>query len=85
MNKDQVRAIALQHGFELKEQADGTRDLHPYVYEFAQALLETALEADPFAFVDTFSNRLVWPGGIVTNSEGRMLPLYRPLSESGKP
>jgi hypothetical protein len=33
-------------------------------------------KSEPFAYVDTFTNRLVWPGGIVTNSEGRMLPLY---------
>ena len=33
-------------------------------------------EVEPVAFIDTFSNRLVWPGQICTNSEGRMTPLY---------
>jgi predicted HicB family RNase H-like nuclease len=50
MNKDQVRAIALQHGFELKAQADGAMDLHPYVYKFAQALMsEPKRKANPGA------------------------------------
>jgi hypothetical protein len=60
MNKDQVKAIALKNGFELKEQSDGARDLHPYVYEFAQALLETAPEAEPFVVVDAIRYRVAY-------------------------
>lgn len=39
MDKEQIKALALKHGFKLKEQPDGTMDLNPYVYEFAEALV----------------------------------------------
>lgn len=39
MNRDQIKSLALSHGFKLKEQPCGAMDLNPYVYEFAQALL----------------------------------------------
>lgn len=35
-----VKVIALENGFSLKEQSDGSRDLNPYVYTFAEKLLE---------------------------------------------
>ena len=38
MDKEQIKALALEHGFKLKEQPDGSMDLNPYVYEFAKAL-----------------------------------------------
>lgn len=34
-----IKALALSNGFKLKEQPDGTMDLNPYVYDFAEALL----------------------------------------------
>lgn len=40
MNKEQIRAIAIAKGFKLKEQPNGERDLNPYVYDFAYALLD---------------------------------------------
>jgi hypothetical protein len=51
MNKEQVRALALQHGFTLRETIDCPMDLRPYVYEFAQALLEAARESQPLGYI----------------------------------
>lgn len=39
MNKEQIKQLALANGFKLKEQANGTLDLNPYVYEFTKALI----------------------------------------------
>ena len=39
MTNEQIKQIALANGFNLKEQPDGTMNLHPYVYEFARALI----------------------------------------------
>lgn len=41
MTNDQIKEIALANGFKLKEQPDGSMDLNPYVYEFAQKLALT--------------------------------------------
>lgn len=46
MEKDRIREIALAAGFQLKEQGDGSMDLHPYVFEFAGRLLATATPQD---------------------------------------
>lgn len=35
-----IREVALSKGFKLKPQPDGSEDLNPYVYEFAEALTE---------------------------------------------
>lgn len=37
--KEKIKRIALSNGFKLKEQPDGSMDLNPYVYDFAEALL----------------------------------------------
>ncbi len=39
MNKATIKRIALDNGFKLKKQEDGTMDLNPYVYDFARALV----------------------------------------------
>ena len=39
MTKSQIREIALANGFKLKKQPDGSEDLNPYVYEFADKLI----------------------------------------------
>lgn len=44
MNKKRVRELALSNGFKLKQQPSGEMDLNPYVYDFADALLEKANE-----------------------------------------
>ena len=41
MTNNQIKELALANGFKLKEQSDGTMDLNPYVYEFAQKLALT--------------------------------------------
>lgn len=44
MTKEQIKQIALDAGFTLKIQEDGSLDLHQYVYDFAYALIA---QADP--------------------------------------
>lgn len=39
MNKQDVKKLALECGFKLKEQPDGSMDLNPYVYKFAEGLV----------------------------------------------
>lgn len=38
--KEQIKELALRSGFKLKEQPDGSMDLNPYVYEFANELMK---------------------------------------------
>lgn len=38
LDKETIKELALANGFKLKEQADGSMDLNPYVYQFAAAL-----------------------------------------------
>ena len=40
MNKQAVKKLALECGFKLKEQPDGSMDLNTYVYEFADKLIK---------------------------------------------
>lgn len=40
MADEEIKKLALQAGFELKRQPNGTLDLHPYVYEFARLLIK---------------------------------------------
>jgi hypothetical protein len=40
MNRNDITALALAHGFKLKEQPDGRQALNAYVFDFAQALIE---------------------------------------------
>ena len=39
MKNEDIKRIALESGFELKDLPDGSKGLRPYVFEFAQALL----------------------------------------------
>ena len=39
MNKQDVKKLALECGFKLKEQPDGSMDLNLYVYKFAEELV----------------------------------------------
>lgn len=45
MTEEQIKKVALEHGFSERRQPDGSFDLNPYVYTFAQNLMEAALEA----------------------------------------
>lgn len=58
MDKEQIKALALQCGFELKPQPDETMDLHPYVYHFAVRLLarRNAEAADQPRLIDHSAN-----------------------------
>ena len=40
MSKKAVKKLALECGFKLKEQPDGSMDLNTYVYEFADKLIK---------------------------------------------
>ena len=40
MNKQYIKEVALECGFKLKEQPDGSMDLNPYVYTFADKLIK---------------------------------------------
>ena len=44
LTKHDIQTMALNHGFSLKVQANGQNDLNPYVYDFARALVEKALD-----------------------------------------
>lgn len=45
MNREQIREIALQCGFKLKEQDDGSLDLNEYVYRFADLMFAAGYNA----------------------------------------
>lgn len=38
IDNSEIKKLALQSGFKLKEQPDGSMDLNPYVYEFARKI-----------------------------------------------
>ena len=42
MTNEEIKNLALKHGFTERKQADGEYDLSPYVYAFANALIELA-------------------------------------------
>lgn len=50
LTNEEIRNLALASGFKLKEQANGSMDLNPYVYEFARRLLGEFTKPD-FKFV----------------------------------
>ena len=45
LEKEQVRQLALECGFHLNVQDDGSKDLNPYVYQFAGKLCERIAQA----------------------------------------
>lgn len=45
LEKEQVRQLALECGFHLKVQDDGSKDLNPYVYRFADKICEHTVQA----------------------------------------
>lgn len=38
IDRSTIKRMALEQGFKLKEQPDGSMDLNPYVYTFARVL-----------------------------------------------
>lgn len=45
MTKEEIRKLALECGFHLKMQDDGSKDLNPYVYQFTGKLCERIAQA----------------------------------------
>lgn len=45
MTKDEIRQLALECGFHFKIQDDGSKDLNPYVYRFADKICEHTVQA----------------------------------------
>ena len=45
MTKEEIRKLALECGFHLKMQDDGSKDLNPYVYRFADKICEHTVQA----------------------------------------
>lgn len=41
MDRKKIKELALECGFKLKTQADGSKDLNEYVYKFADKLIES--------------------------------------------
>lgn len=44
MTNEQIKELALAHGFKLKEQPNGSKDFHPYIYELVRAALARACQ-----------------------------------------
>jgi hypothetical protein len=40
LKSEAVKQLALDAGFKLRTQADGSEDLNPYVYDFANAVMD---------------------------------------------
>lgn len=50
MNKEQIKQLAQDAGFKLKNQPNGDFDLNPYVYGFAESLLNSHMQ-QPSPFI----------------------------------
>lgn len=74
MTRDKIRELALECGFKLKWQDDGTFDLNQYVYEFARRLLESRPDSKKEELARHFRkiNRLV-AEGVLSYSLGESL------------
>lgn len=44
LSRGEVKELALANNFKLKVQPDGSEDLNPYVYDFAQALIDRSAD-----------------------------------------
>lgn len=56
MNKQYIKEVALECGFKLKEQPDGSMDLNPYVYTFADKLIKQTHISLLVDFKDTIAD-----------------------------
>ena len=55
MDRETIKALALQEGFKLKEQPAGEPDLNPYVYHFAERLVQ---ESTQQSLIDSYCAQL---------------------------
>lgn len=69
MIKNDIQKLALANGFKLKEQADGSMALNPYVYEFAEALLKSQ-QSSQDAVMENWSVKVDGSYVIVTHKDG---------------
>lgn len=60
ISENAIKELALANGFKLKEQPDGSMELNPYVYEFAQALIAHALADKKVSTASPFSAALTY-------------------------
>lgn len=72
MDSQKIKKLALESGFKLKEQLDGSLDLNPYVYEFAKSLVADVIaDRDELsAQVSAFKNiREDWQGLAINDAK----------------
>lgn len=50
LNKQQIQHLALQEGFKLKKQPDGSMDLNPYVYDLVYSVINIYSTRKEFQF-----------------------------------
>lgn len=58
MTRDDIKTVALACGFKLKEQPDGSTDLNPYVYDFAERIWNVALESAKVEMYPALRNQI---------------------------
>lgn len=46
LTKEDIKRLALENGFKLKQQPSGEMELNPYVYDFARALIDAAKNSE---------------------------------------
>lgn len=59
LTNDQIKEIALQNGFKLKEQPGGEMDLNPYVYHFAKTLESGVQAITAQKYTEAFDGRML--------------------------
>jgi hypothetical protein len=57
IERSDIRKFAIEAGFSLKEQPDGSMDLNPYVYEFARRIESEAQGEIVQLFISKIPNR----------------------------
>ena len=60
IDRDTIEHLALENGFKLKEQPDGAMALNPYVFDFAQAVAQKAVEAEREACAEQMEKQHAW-------------------------
>ena len=91
MTRGNILRIAVECGFKLRPQGDGSLDLDPYVYAFARAMFEAGVTAcvepqEPFVWYDDESGETYTVGHVKEFPDHRLYlrPLYAaPVSAVG--
>lgn len=69
MTNDDISRIAVEHGFTLRPQGDGSLDLNPYVYRFAEALIEAQAAKDTALLRQALE--------VLEDDDGKLWPSYK--------